>query len=211
MAIIMCWKFRKKETLTDEQKNAIQQMADLVEGRMSIHEFWKLYQNSTILQDIILNDKKLPSRQYIVDQFSEVDIDILECRVNIYTAVNNYFRRRSIVLKAHNSDVSLYRKLLDLLPSYLDVGNGDFFAAIMSNAPKGLKSNEKDKWFREEIRRLFVWDKKKPSWIQPPEWPIVNNVPYVFSHQAEAEEGYECYYFYDPNDKTKTVVIEQCE
>ena len=196
---------------TDEQKIAVQQMADLVEGRMTIREFWKIYQESNVLQDMILNDEKLPVKQYIVDQFDKADINILGCRVDIYTAVNNYFARRNIFLKTQNSDVSLYRKLLDLVPSYIDIGNGEFFANTMAKAPKELKSKEKDEWFRNEIRGLFTWDEKKPSWIQPPEWPIVDNVPYIFSHQATAKEGYECYYFYDPNDKTKTVVIEQCE
>lgn len=212
MAINMCFRLRKKEeVLSEEQKIAVQQMADLAEGRMSIREFWELYQKSPVLQDIILNDKKLPSRQYIVDQFSKVDINVLGCRVDVFTAVKCYFRRRNIDLKFHNEDVSLYRKLLDLVPSYIDMGNGEFFASIMAKAPKNLKSKEKDKWFRSEIRRLFTWDKKKPFWIQPPQWPIVDGVPYVFSHQETAEEGYELYYFYDPNDKTKTVVIDQFE
>lgn len=198
-------------SFTEEQKNAVQQMVDLAEGRMTIREFWELYQNSAVLQDIILNDQRLPQRQYIVDQFNKVDINILGCRVDVYTAVECYFSRRNKKLKFRNSDVSLYCKLLDLLPNYIDMGNGEFFANIMANAPEDLKSKERDSWFRGEIRRLFTWDKKKPNWIQPPQWPIVDNVPYVFSHQETAEEGYELYYFYDPNDKAKTVVIEQCE
>lgn len=208
----MCFKLRKKEEiLSDEQKDAVQQMTDLAEGRMSIREFWELYQKSTVLQDIILNDKKLPSRQYIVDTFNRVDINILQCRVDVYTAVECYFSRRNIDLKFRNEDVSLLCKLLRLIPSYIDMGNGEFFANILAKAPKELKSKEKDKWFRGEIRRLFTWDKKKPFWIQPPQWPIIDNVPYVFSHQETAEEGYEVYYFYDPNDPTKQVTIEQCE
>ena len=208
----MCFRLRKKEeVLSEEQKIAVQQMADLAEGRMSIREFWELYQKSPVLQDIILNDKKLPSRQYIVDQFKRVDMNLLECRVDVYTAVENYFSRRNIGLRFRNEDVSLLCKLLNLLPSYIDMGNGEFFANIMAQAPKDLKSKERDKWFRSEIRRLFTWNKKKPVWIQPPQWPIIDGVPYVFSHQETAEEGYECYYFYDPNDNTKTVVIDQCE
>ncbi len=208
----MCFRLRKKEeVLSEEQKIAVQQMADLAEGRMSIREFWELYQKSPVLQDIILNDKKLPSRQYIVDQFKRVDMNLLECRVDVYTAVENYFSRRNIGLRFRNEDVSLLCKLLNLLPSYIDMGNGEFFANIMAQAPKDLKSKERDKWFRSEIRRLFTWDKKKPVWIQPPQWPIIDGVPYVFSHQETAEEGYKCYYFYDPNDNTKTVVIDQCE
>ncbi len=68
--------------------------------------------------------------------------------------------------------------ILSALPEYIDPDD-DFIDNHM--LPKEeLSDAETEKYIRNKAKELFVYVKKRPRWIQSPDWPIEDGIPLVF-------------------------------
>ena len=104
-----------------------------------------------------------------------------------------------------------YDYLLDIQPSWLDiVDDQGIFDKIIAQVPQDLSKAKRIQWGKEQLKKLFRYDKTYPRWIQAPEWPIVNGKPLVFSHQKKAgkDDVRTLYYFYDPDTKAETIITQ---
>ncbi len=199
-------------------KKAISVMRDFVEGKINTLEFWEIYKNNTTIQNILKNDKYRRNKEFIIGRNKEsfmpqnadnalnsINIMQLADRVALFMIVKRYFWYREKI-KYYNSDEEYCKQLDSIIPEWVGDVDCEFIISKINDIGIANKS-----LCKKRINEIFTYKSHPPKWVQEPEWPIIDGVPYVFSHQETAEEGYKCYYFYDPNDKTKTVVIDQCE
>ena len=84
------------------------------------------------------------------------------------------------------------------------------FDKIIAEIPADLPKTKRIKLGKEKIKELFKYDKTYPRWVQGAEWPVVDGKPLVFSHQKKAGRDDErvFYYFYDPETKEETVIMQ---
>ena len=198
-----------------EYKNALAIMRKYVVGEMTTEEFWEIYKENVFIQTILIKDRKRPNEarlKFTADNMlSVIDITKFSHRNEVYRIVLVYFRRRNEKLDYFNAERNLLGDFYDAFPSYADTIDIDRVYDMWLAIPVDVPNNQKIKYLKNKLKELFVYKKRRPQWIQNADWPIVDGVPYVFDHQETAPEGYEKYYFYDPNDETKQIIVEQCE
>lgn len=102
--------------------------------------------------------------------------------------------------------------LLDACPSYIggeEVAESGILERLYERIPKGLGKSAQKKWFREEVKKLFlIEDKHYPCWLQEPEWPMSDGKPmkYISSKKRWGGEGRE-YLFEDTHThRTRTIM-----
>lgn len=212
---------------------AIRIFRDFVTGRMSTNEFWSIYKNDVELQNILVNDKKrkkgkvkiklngvtlisiLNDKEFKVNPdnlLDKIDINLLDDRYSLFCVIRRFLNMRGIYFdeNEYNEDYQEYWFLQSMLPDYVEIADIAFLEKIYAQAPIEYDKAEKLSWCKKRTKEMFVYDNVEPDWYQTAEWPIVDGVPLVFSHQETTEEGIENYYFYDKNTKEITV-IEQIE
>ena len=228
----MCFLKRKNKISKKEKEQAETLFLDFLEGRISTHDFWEEYKNNQIFQQVLKTDKTRWKRTYMLgnvkmyhywegpyDRILEFNPDTLLDVVDIknlyhiahglYPTIGRYFLRRNIKYKYGNKEVNYYIMLEKMIPSYINICNEKFLEDIYNSTPASLPKKERIKMGRQKILELYKYDNKKPRWIQPPEWPLDEDGPLVFSHQ-ENDVGKSIYYFYNKHTKAQTIV-EQFE
>ncbi|MCH5151454.1 MAG: hypothetical protein J1F65_02205 [Clostridiales bacterium] len=198
-----------------EYKNALAIMRKYVVGEMTTEDFWEVYKNNIVMQRILIRDRKRPDESILKinadNMLSVIDITKFSHRTAVHRIVANYFRRRKEKLNYFNAERNLLSDFYAVFPSYADTIDIDRLYEMWLAIPADVPDNQKIKYLKNKLKELFVYKKRRPQWIQNADWPIVDGVPYVFDHQETASEGYEKYYFYDPKDETKQIIVEQCE
>ena len=204
--------FRKNK---QDHRQALDIMRKYVVGEMTAEDFWEVYKNNIVMQRILIRDRKRPKESRLKftadNMLSVIDITKFSHRNEVYRIVANYFRRRKENLDYFNAEQNLLSDFYDVFPSYADTINIDRLYEMWLSIPNDIPESKKLNFLRNKLKELFIYKKKRPRWVQNADWPIIEGIPYVFDHQETDPEGYEKYYFYDPNDETKLVIIEQCE
>ena len=124
----------------------------------------------------------------------------------IYTVVSSYVE--GIEFNTYYKDQFLF--YVDALPAH--IGGEEvsaFIDGIYNSIPNDLSNSKKIKFFKTSILENFTCEtKKKPHWIQEPEWPATSEgVPMIFVSQKRTGELYE-YTFKHP-DTGELRVVEQ--
>ncbi len=200
----------------------IQILVDYVEGRLNISEFRKEFLHNESLK------KKLRSRirmdgdkwcnykiyEYISKQINPMknNWDNVAARYIVWIQLCIFLEYNKIsfqhnYLKYDND----YDYLLDIQPSWLDIHDDQgIFDKIIAECPKELSKTKRIAWGKAQLKELFKYDKTYPRWVQDPEWPIVDGIPLVFSHQSKEKKDDEhvYFYFYHPQTKEETVVMQ---
>lgn len=76
---------------------------------------------------------------------------------------------------------------------------------ILDKLPSDLKKSERKREAKNELRKAFPITKRKPLWVQEPEWPVSNGKPLKFISQTKDGEKV-CYEFYDEANDCKTII-----
>ena len=105
--------------------------------------------------------------------------------------------------------IDYYRKLADV---YLDaVGEcyggpevEDMINDIIMGLPEELSKTKKVKLAREKMRELFP-GKKRPFWIEGPEWPVCNGKPMMYISKKVDGDLFQ-YVFEDPETGERRIV-----
>jgi len=213
---------------------AIEYMKDFVEGKVTTEAFWREYQDSKLLQEVLIKDEKRPkgvwnfcektgktiynenkpfdSDTYFAPErlLTVVDISKLSHRYGLIETVCRYFFFRKEQVKLMNPDAVKYLNLQKMLPSWLDIREEELLLDIYNSAPNGLSKGDHLKWCKQEVKKLFKCDSKPPRWVQNPEWPIINGRPLVFKGQSKEKNHDErvYFYFYDPETKEETIITQ---
>ncbi len=102
-----------------------------------------------------------------------------------------------------------FRLSLEAIPEYLlsDQVCAYIENNIFSKIPKEFSKTKKNKFVKDECKKVFLYESKKPNWVQESEWPVINNKPLKFISQKR--DG-ELVRFYFINEETKEeYIIEQ--
>jgi len=205
---------------------------DFLEGRISTKEFWEEYKESNIFQNVLKYDSTRWKKTYMLgkvkmrhfgkgpyDKNSEFNPDTLldKCDINklydiycLYAVISRYFIRRKIDFICGNEDVKLYLFLQKFVPSYVEIYDGEYLKEIFDSTQKDISKNERLKQAKARLLEIYSFEKYPPRWIQPPEWPIDEDGPLVFSYQ-KIGSGRCLYYFYNKKRPNKQIVVEQFE
>lgn len=215
------------------RRMAVRIFRDYVIGRIPTDDFWDMYKGSTDLQNILIKDKKrkkgkvkiklngvtvitfFDDKEFAVNPdnlLNKIDVKLLNDRYSLFCVIRRFLNMRGIYFNEseYNSDYQDYWFLQSMLPDYVEVADIVFLEKIYSEAPIEYDKHKKLEWCKEKIKNMFIFDDKEPEWYQAAEWPIVDGVPLVFSHQESSGDGIELYYFYDKDTK-ETKIIEQIE
>ena len=76
---------------------------------------------------------------------------------------------------------------------------------FLDKLPSDLKKSERKREAKNELRKAFPITKRKPLWVQEPEWPVSNGKPLKFISQTKDGEKV-CYEFYDEANDCKTII-----
>lgn len=198
-------------------------MRDFAEGKISTQNFWDIYRQNDTIRQLLIKDKFRAGAEFITapkresfmpinadTALTEIDINRLDHRVALYMIVKRYFWYR-VHLNFYNED-EIYQKQLDeLIPHWVGNIDSDFILQHIDCTSQNVLDNSKIEDYKTKIKNLFRCDSKPPKWVQEAEWPIVDGTPYAFDYQQTTKDGLEQYIFYAPNDKSKTIIVEQCE
>lgn len=83
----------------------------------------------------------------------------------------------------------------------------DLVKKVANEVSVSFSSKDRKKIGRKMIKKLFHCDKRKPKWIQGPEWPMGAESPMEFIGQVNIPEGVQ-YVFVDVNTNEKKVIIQ---
>ena len=97
---------------------------------------------------------------------SKINIDLLQDRCYLYTAVKHFLEERGIRIKPsdYNEDMKESLFLEEMLPEWVEVYDIGFLQNIFASAPAGTKQ-EKLEWCKQEVLRLFRYETKPPEWM----------------------------------------------
>ncbi len=202
----------------------IQILIDYVEGKIDINEFRNCFERNLRLQMILKEKfdlnyvayKKYNNNLYCYltenYDFKNINWDVVETRYSLYIELCRWLDWFKIPYKKdYTKYIDDYDFLLDIQPSWLDISDDQgLFDKVISEIPNSLSKTKRIQLGKAKIKELFRYDKTYPRWVQDPEWPIIDGVPLVFSHQSKEKKDDErvYYYFYHPKTK-KQVVVEQ--
>lgn len=202
-------------------EHEIQILVDYVEGKFDICSFREEFLNNSKLKYLLSKKIDMPCYKYYNYNIYECFYGQINPKKNNW---NNIFARyivwfdlrqflsyNGIKFNDYCKYANDYNFLLDIQPSWLDISDDQgLFDKVISEIPNSLSKTKRIQLGKAKIKELFRYDKTYPRWVQDPEWPIIDGVPLVFSHQSKEKKDDErvYYYFYHPKTK-KQVVVEQ--
>ena len=132
--------------------------------------------------------------------------------LKIYDVVADIYYQVDDSLVRTDKYMEAYSFSLDVLPGYVGgIEAEDYISSvIISKYPQNMKSAQRKKQIKEEIRNAFLRDGKGyPHWIQDPEWPLgENGIPMIYTGQKK-QEGYTDYFFRG-NGSEEIKTVRQC-
>lgn len=83
----------------------------------------------------------------------------------------------------------------------------DLVKTVANEVSKSFSPKDRKKMGKKMIKELFHYTKKKPKWIQGPDWPMGAECPMEFIGQIDIEDGVR-YIFVDTNTNEKKDIIQ---
>lgn len=200
-----------------EKKNAIKAARKILkfyaEGSISVYDFWDEFNNNDDLKDLIYKDKLLPikNKPFL---YEDINLDLLYHRCEIFRVVKCYFLRRNIAINFYNEDELIYKEILDIIPSYVDVGSVWFYDNIIKQCSYSIGTKERKEYLLKCVKNRYRYVNKPPKWLHDPEWPIGEGGPLIFISQKGNPNSINCneikYLFHDELANSDLFVI-QCD
>jgi hypothetical protein len=170
---------------------------DFIEGKISSENFEKKFKTNKDLESL-LSDPDLDWKETYIKTnpynfIQTQDATKLGGALNIQGALEFFLEKKNINCKPTKKYHDLFGIILDSQPKWVNMDTEYFLKHIM---PKdhNMKKVELKKFLRDKIKSNFKFIKKPPTWIQSPEWPIVDEKPLVFIGALKVEK---CDFFHD--------------
>lgn len=195
---------------------------DFLEGRVTYQTFIdKLYSDESIFNwlqsfvtDEMLMDQSFRCQNSLERNNGSVkdaigqNLGMGTCTMNAIYQFLYYFLAYALPDKKINR-IDYYSKLSLL---YLDVVGEcyggpeveDLINDIIINLPEELSKTKKIKLAKEKMRELFP-GKKRPFWIEGPEWPVNNGKPMIYISRKVDGDLFQ-YIFEDPETGERRIV-----
>lgn len=207
--------FKKKDASNPE---AIKIILDFVEGRFTFDEFWDIYSKD----EIIINELRTKSEDmYYLNHYfdslevvNKIDISNITSRVYLFRVMERYLRHlRELDTSPKNDEHEYFKCIEDVIPEWLYSHNTMELIALFSDVDDSLPYDVRQKRYVDIIDSKFKCKNEKPYWLQPSEWPIIDNQPLLFIRQdgdpdnPSKSEYFDRINYYFLNEKTGEEVI----
>lgn len=113
----------------------------------------------------------------------EIDLFSLSGELNGKDLLSKFFILKGVNFNLNNDHEANYEALIEATPSWLNV-SGDY-AKFVLKQNEGLSGIKLKNAIKSYLTQSFKFLKKKPKWLQAPNWPIKNNVPLIFVDQVD--------------------------
>ncbi|AZI92184.1 hypothetical protein AB1P82_000348 [Salmonella enterica subsp. enterica serovar Senftenberg] len=193
--------------------DAIDIVKNYLNGELSSESFQKeIYQNKG-LECFLSEDIDVPPYTNLGSAYLYlIENDVLSPsgELNGKDLLSNFLTKKGISYIVNSDYKETYEILRKVQPSWIDLPNN--YIKFIFELHKGKTGKELEKELKSYIDSEFQWLKKKPKWVQSPDWPIVNNKPLFFIDQVDISKIKHdtswLYIFYNEEDK-HYITIEQ--
>lgn len=101
----------------------------------------------------------------------------------------------------------LFGLYLDTCPSYIGGSEvNELIENIVAGLPEELSKTKKIALGKQKIKETFHIEKKRPYWMQDPEWPMLNGKPMKFVKSVRLNPDQIDHYFVDPETGEERIV-----
>lgn len=106
-----------------------------------------------------------------------------------------------ISLTPDSSLETIYYLALTATPDYIggkEVAEANVIGGILEKIPQNLSKTKLQKEAKTQIKAAFhIEGRKRPYWLQPPEWPVNNGVPLRYLKTVKKNPEFVQHYFED--------------
>lgn len=167
----MCFNFFKRF------KPNYKPIVDYVEGRLSVVDFQKMFNEDRSLRKILSQrigkqyefvknfDYKIYDMLIRDQDFADRNWDTIKHRRWLQIILMLYLDNFSIPYSIYNKYEEDSSMLIDIQPSWLYVLD-DSLDHIVYEIPKDLSKTKQIAWSKQRVKELFKYDKTYPRWIQ---------------------------------------------
>ncbi|AYH20937.1 hypothetical protein C5E22_22255 [Pectobacterium parmentieri] len=157
-----------------------------LEGSISSKNFRnEIYYNKDI--ELILSEEiNIPpytASGSIYTYLLEADLLSLPGEINAKDLLSQFLKIKGVDFKFNEEHEKIYDIMLKVKPSWINI-SGDYLKHLIDKC-KGVQGRELEILLKNEIHSSFKFIKKKPTWLQSPDWPINNNSPLLFIGQID--------------------------
>lgn len=166
--------------------SAINIIKDYLEDNLSAKAFQKeVYYNRDV--EILLSENiDIPpytngGNAYIY--LLEIDLLSPSGEINGKDLLSSFLRIKGVGFNINNKHEEIYDILHKVIPSWISID--DNYSRYLIEKYKDNEGRELQELLKREINSSFKFLKKKPKWLQSPNWPIKNDRPLCFVGQID--------------------------
>lgn len=204
-----------KLVIGHKKREVIRNMVDMVEGRLSVKDFWTLFLHQDEYLYYIKKKRKklLWIREKIISNPNIINLDTLDDRIDVIFLVKDYLKINHIKFKSNNEDEKRFYFFEKICPLWVTIYDYDWLAERLGIKDRSIEEMGSIKSLKEKVKSLFKYETYPPKWIQEAEWPIIDNIPALFIRQSSNPDSKEWkekpidYYFIDKDGKD--IIITQ--
>lgn len=177
--------FKKK---LNSNPDAISIILNFVEGKISFDDFWRIY----TADEILINELKTKENELFyrkgffdsLERVQKIDVSNIVMRVEIFRIMEHYLRfLRQIKNTPCNDEHEYLNAIESIIPNWLYAHRVSELIPFFADIDESLPLLDKKIMYKDIIDNAFKCKEKRPYWLQPSEWPIMDNGPLLFAHQ----------------------------
>ena len=188
-----------------QHRESIEILVRFVSGVADVAELQAALQTPRMEQVLgHFEDARYPARTNHYRRLQKQDRESLGGLLNSQGIIEDFLSKAGIEFSASTRYSDAYSLILESLPPYLDPPV-EFIMQLIPNDP-GMSQTQKKQLLKQRLETAFPCAGKPPTWMQSPDWPIVNGKPLVFVGQlamdlpAVFHDSGMVYVFYSPDD-----------
>lgn len=193
------------------EKEILTVIKQFVEGDLDINKFEYICKNSKDFREYVSNYASFPySQDSILKTIDNTNWEKASKKAEIHLIFRWVLINKNINHKFEDIYLSDAQKEAEIIPDYLcDEAKEWVEENIVNKAPENLNKTEKKKWIKEQIKKTFKYEKKKPIWVQgTEEWPKDKDGEFLI-FRKQREKGEEVTYtFYNPKTDEEVEIVE---
>jgi hypothetical protein len=195
--------------------DGMQTIVDFVEGRLDARTFERRLYGDPEIERILTSDPHLKSGTYVGDSVYlfaiQQDFSDPGGVLSVHGTLSDFLQRNHVPFQPSKVYSNRYRVLLSAQPRWLRADPGYIERHLLPEA-RGRTGRELRDWLRAELLKRFRYVKKRPHWLQSPQWPINENGPLVFLGQLRVQNYFHdeaaAYVFHDPKSGSCETIVQ---
>ena len=194
------------------EKEILTVIKQFVEGELDIVKFEYICKNSKDFREYVkdIEDNILENLKVNMLQFLDLKFDSVSRQYDLFSVFRWFLVDKNIKHNYTEYYIEQARKEAEIIPDYLcDEAKEWVEENIINKVPENLNKSEKKKWIKEQIKKTFKYEKKKPIWVQgTEEWPKDKDGEFLI-FRKQKEKGEEVTYtFYNPKTNEEVEIVE---